>query len=94
MNKLGTIVRLGAAGLVAAALLQELRRPAASRTWHGELAGFLPYDFRPPTLERIKAAVWAPEDPRLLTSHAFGVGWSINLARLAQLMGVSRAQLT
>ena len=90
MTKLGTILKLAAGGLFAAAIVQELRRPAATRTWHGELAGFVPYDLRPPTWERLKAAVWSPEDPRVLTSHAFGVGWSVNLARVSQLLGLTQ----
>ncbi|HEX2171784.1 MAG TPA: DUF5808 domain-containing protein, partial [Dehalococcoidia bacterium] len=74
-------------GLLAAAVAQELRKPAAQRTWHGELAGFVPYDFRPPTWERLKRSFWAPDDPRILTPRALGVGWSVNVARLAQLSG-------
>lgn len=79
-------VALGvAAGLLAAAVAQELRKPAADRHWHGRLAGTVPYDFRPPTPARVRRALWDPQDPRLFTSHVFGVGWSLNLARLVAL---------
>lgn len=91
MKKVAGLIRLVLLGLVAAAIVQELRKPAGERTWQGEVAGFVPYNFRPPTLERIQAAFWAPDDPRLLTPHAFGVGWSVNLARLLQLSGVDLA---
>ena len=74
-----------AVGLLAAALSNEMRRPAHERTWHGEVAGFIPYDFRRPTLDRFKATFWAPADPRILTPRVLGVGWGVNLARLAQL---------
>lgn len=70
-----------AAGLLAAAVLKELRTDPAQRTWHGRV-GFVPYDLRPPTLARVRAAWWNADDPRLLTPRAFGVGWAVNLARL------------
>ncbi|MBI4491992.1 MAG: hypothetical protein HY690_04295 [Chloroflexi bacterium] len=79
-------------GLVAGALVRELRTPSERRAWHGELAGFIPYDFRPPTLERLARSLWNPDDPRLLTPMVFGVGWSVNLARAARLARSALAQ--
>lgn len=73
-------------GLVVAAVFKERRKPAAQRTWHGELAGFVPYDLRRPTLARVRASVWNPESPRLFTPQAFGVGWSLNVGRLVRLL--------
>jgi uncharacterized membrane protein len=52
---------------------------------HGELVGFIPYDFRMPTLERAKERTWNPRSSRILTPTTFGVGWSVNLGRLARL---------
>jgi len=52
---------------------------------HGELFGFVPYDFRLPTVDRARARTWNPDSPRLLTPVTFGVGWSVNLGRLARL---------
>lgn len=72
--------------LVVAAVFKERRKPAAQRTWHGELAGFVPYDLRRPTLARVRASVWNPESPRLFTPQAFGVGWSLNVGRLVRLL--------
>lgn len=88
MKSIKTLFQLLGIALVAAAILQELRKPAGRRTWHGQVAGFVPYDFRPPTVERLRAAFWAPEDPRILTDKVLGVGWSVNVARLAQLSGI------
>jgi hypothetical protein len=73
--------------LLAAALVTELRKPKELRTWNGLVAGVVPYEFRPPTLARVRERWWNPHDDRVLTEHVFGVGWSINLARLAQLLG-------
>lgn len=70
------------AALAIAAVVQELRKPAGQRDWHGEVAGFVPYDFRPPTLDRLRQAWWNPQDRRLLTGRPVGIGWSVNLARL------------
>jgi hypothetical protein len=78
--------RLAAAGLVAAALVKELRTPAEERTWHGDLAGVVPYDFRPPTVERLRERVWAPDDPRVIMPRVFGVGWTLNVGRVVHLV--------
>src|SRR5829696_9252691 len=78
-------------GLAAAAMVQELRKPAASRTWRGHVFGVVPYDLRPPTLARVKAEWWNPADVRLLTPHAFGIGWGVNLYQLIRQL---RASLT
>ena len=72
-------------GLIVAAVATELRKPASERTWHGRIGGLVPYDFRPPTLERLQAAWWNPDDPRIFTERAFGVGWAVNLGRVARL---------
>jgi hypothetical protein len=77
--------KLIGAALVAAAVAQELRKPSSERTWHGRLAGFVPYDFRPPTVERFKDAWWNPSDPRIFTDRVFGVGWSVNLGRVVKM---------
>jgi hypothetical protein len=74
-----------ALGAVGAAVAKELLQPASERTWTGELAGIVPYDLRPPTRERLRAKVWAPEDPRILTPHGWGVGWAVNVGRLVAL---------
>jgi len=68
--------------LFAAAVATELQKPADQRTWEGAILGLIPYDFRPPTLARFKSRMWNPDDERLFTPRAFGVGWDINLARL------------
>ena len=78
-------MKLASAALVVAAVAQELRKPSSERTWHGRVAGFVPYDFRPPTLERFREAWWDPDNPQIFTDRVFGVGWAINLGRLARL---------
>lgn len=75
--------------LAIAAVAQEMRRSKEERTWHGEVFG-VPYDFRRPTLERIKQAWWNPDDARLFTPREFGVGWSLNLFRLLEIVSGSR----
>lgn len=79
-RRLGWIAALIALG---AALVQELRAPAAERTWHGVVAGVVPYDLRPPTLDRLRATFWNPDGP-LVVEQAFGVGWTVNVGRLAR----------
>ena len=78
------VIRLIGVGLLVAAIVTELRKPAFVRTWHGMLANRVPYDLRPPTLPRVLSHIWAPADPHVLVSTPFGVGWTINFARLAK----------
>ncbi len=78
-GKLRGAIRLASAGLAAAAVAKELRRPKRERTWQGSL-GKIPYDFRTPSPKRIKRSLWAPDDARLFVPRAFGVGWSVNFA--------------
>jgi hypothetical protein len=78
-------VKLVAFGLVVAALIDQLRRDPEERTWEGSVAGIVPYDFRMPTLERARSRWWNTGDERLFVPQVFGVGWTINLARLARL---------
>jgi hypothetical protein len=73
--------------LVVLAILDQLGRRPEDRDWHGRVLGF-PYDFRMPTVERLKARVWNPDDERILVPHVFGVGWTVNLYQLKR-----RAQL-
>ena len=42
----------------------------------------VPYDWRRPTLARLKSRSWNPADPRLFTPRTYGWGFDVNLARL------------
>ncbi len=84
LRRLASVVGIGLAG---AAVIQELRKPSQERTWHGRLWQRVPYEFRLPTMDRLREAYWAPENPHVFTDTAFGVGWSVNLGRLLRSMG-------
>ena len=66
------------------AVVQELRRPREERTWHGKVANLVPYDFRMPTIERLRQTYWNPEGP-ILSGKAWGVGWAPNLGAVKKL---------
>jgi hypothetical protein len=85
-NRARVLSWLAMGGLVVAAVVKELRVPAGERTWHGELAGVVPYDLRPPTVDRLRERFWAPENPRLIVPRVFGVGWTLNVGRLVALI--------
>ena len=70
---------LGLMLLVGLALREQLRLPPAERTWHGRIAGRIPYDFRLPTAERLRATFWNKHTSQILVPQAFGIGWTINL---------------
>ncbi|MFD6178726.1 MULTISPECIES: DUF5808 domain-containing protein [unclassified Isoptericola] len=72
--------------LVVAAITKELQKDKEDRTWHGTVAGFVPYEFRVPTVERIRERVWDPEGEHLISPHVFGVGWTLNLGRIVELV--------
>jgi len=85
VERFSRFVKLVAFGLVVAALIDQFRRDPEDRTWEGSVAGIVPYDFRMPTLERARSRWWNTDDDRLFVPQVFGVGWTINLARLARL---------
>jgi hypothetical protein len=67
--------------LLVSAIATELRKPPHERTGHGRVFG-MPYDFRRPTLAKLQRTFWDPDNDALFTPHAFGVGYSVNFARL------------
>ena len=75
LNLVRTLIWLAFFG----AIYQELKKPAEERTWHGKVAGVVPYDFRVPDLQRLKQAYWDPDSDVLFTEKVVGVGWSVNL---------------
>ena len=80
------LARFTVFGLVAAAVATELAKPESERTWEGRVLGVVPYDFRPPTLDRIRKAYWNPDSDRLFSDRVFGVGWALNLHRAKTLL--------
>lgn len=74
-------LKMLAAILAIAALIKELRLPKEERTWHGALGGLVPYDFRKPSLEKIKSTFWNPDGP-IIVDRVFGVGWTVNFGAI------------
>ncbi|SRR5258708_1867633 len=66
-----------AASFVGAAIVEQLRMSPEERTWHGNIIG-VPYDFRMPTIEKIRANIWNENTSNILMPRAFGMGWDIN----------------
>ena len=63
---------------VVIAITQQLQRPKEERTWYGKIAG-IPYDFRLPTIGRIRDAYWNKDTSQIFLPQAFGFGWAINV---------------
>jgi hypothetical protein len=74
--------RLMMAVIGVVAVIQELRKPSQQRTWHGAV-GVFPYDFRMPTVERLRNTYWNPDGP-MISSKVFGVGWAPNFGVLTR----------
>ena len=71
------VVVSGIAVLMGLAIREQLQLPPEERTWHGTLYG-IPYDFRRPTIERLREAFWNKKTAQVLVPQVFGMGWSIN----------------
>lgn len=70
------------------AFVQELQKPPKKRTWHGKVGDLVPYDFRAPTVDRIRATYWNPDGP-LLSGKVFGAGWAPNFGAVKRLVAGS-----
>ncbi len=68
-----------------AIVCQELEKPKEERHWHGKL-GFIPYDFRLPTLQRFKDAYWNEASTAIFTPEPWGIGWAVNFYALLEKM--------
>jgi hypothetical protein len=79
------LIRLISVGLAVTAVVKELRTPAEDRVWHGLVIGFVPYDFRIPTIARVKERMWDPESSHVLNPRVFGVGWTVNIGKLVSV---------
>jgi hypothetical protein len=86
MRGVRRVVRLAVVAVVVGAVATELAKPEEERTWHGRVLGVVPYDFRPPTWARIRAAYWNPDSEQLFSDRVFGVGWAVNLYRAKELL--------
>jgi len=91
MSTIRDIWRLALAIIGVISIVQELRKPSDERTWHGKVADFVPYDFRMPTIGRVRSTYWNPEGP-LLSGKVFGVGWAPNLGALTRMARNRRAK--
>ena len=47
---------------------------------------FVPYELRPPTLERVHETYWAPADEHVLKPPVWGVGWALNVGRVVEMI--------
>ena len=81
---LRTLIVLAAAG----AVYRELRLPPEERTWHGRLLGIVPYDFRIPTLSRLRDAYFNTASDQIFSPEPIGVGWAVNVAGVLRRLGI------
>jgi hypothetical protein len=79
MGKMNTFTLGVVAGLIAAAVGQELAKDPQERTWRGKVAG-IPYNFNLDSFRTIAGEYWDPESDQILTPHVIGMGWGINFA--------------
>ncbi|MEE8419902.1 MAG: hypothetical protein V3R92_00410 [Dehalococcoidales bacterium] len=82
------LLQAAAITLTLVAVCQELEKPEKERKWHGTVAGFIPYEFRMPTVEKFREAYWNPYETRIFTPEVFGVGWAINFYALLEKLRI------
>ena len=92
MRELARLIRTLAWMAFAAAIYQELRKPPEARTWNGKVAGIVPYDFRVPTLDRLREAYWNPDSEEIFSENVFGVGWAVNVPVAARKLNEIASQ--
>ena len=80
---IGKILNAAVVAVVVATTIHAYRE----RKTHGDFHS-IPFDFRAPTIDRVRERLWNPDDSRVLTPPVFGVGWSINLYQAARDMGL------
>ena len=78
-------VQMAVITVALAAVCQELEKPAEERSWHGKV-GFIPYDFRLPTIERIREGYWNEGSPHVFSPEVIGLGWAINFHAILEKM--------
>ena len=81
------LIQVAVLTVALAAVCQELEKPKEERHWHGKV-GFIPYDFRLPTIERLKETYWNPEGGSIFVPQALGIGWAVNFHALLEKMRV------
>ena len=84
---LNRVIQVTAITVTLMAICQELEKPREERKWHGKVAGFIPYEFRPPTGARLKETYWDPYG-RVFSPQVFGIGWTINFYALLENLGI------
>lgn len=89
-NAFWWLVRTAILAAIAGAVWTELRKPPEARTWHGRLLGVIPYDFRLPSLGRLREAYWNPSSNRLFTDRPLGIGWAVNIPVLLRRTGLDQ----
>jgi hypothetical protein len=70
-----------------AAVCQEMEKPREERRWHGRV-GWIPYDFRLPTIGRVRELWWNPDNSRIIALPVWGIGWGINFYALLERMRI------
>ena len=73
------VVLVIGAGLLGAAIVEELLKSADERTWEGRIGGLIPYDLRLATPDGFRQARERPEEARIV------LGYRVDLARAARL---------
>jgi hypothetical protein len=70
--------RLALAIIGVIAIIQELRKPPDERTWNGKVADLVPYDFRRPTIGRVRSTYRNPEGPIIAERCSVSAGRPIS----------------
>jgi hypothetical protein len=86
-GRLGYTHRMDKLLVLATVLATSLALSLLKKDKQGTFLG-IPYNFEWPTPARVRRGLWNPDDPRLLTPHVYGWGYSANLHAIARRLGL------
>ena len=86
MRLLGSAWRLVATVVTVAVVVHAYRTRQSHGTYYN-----VPFDFRFPTVGRLRQRLWNPRDHRIFTPSVFGVGWSVNFHEAGLRLGMIEA---
>ena len=84
---IGKLLKVAATATLVATAVHAYREGQTHGTYH-----CIPFDFRFPTVDRVRERLWNPDDPRVITPTIFGAGWSVNLYQAGRQMGLIQDQ--
>jgi hypothetical protein len=83
MRSIGSVWRLIATAFTVAAIVHAYRTKQSHGTYF-----HVPFEFRFPTVGRLRQRLWNRHDHRIFTPSVLGIGWSVNFYQVGLRLGL------